>query len=98
MFSLANTFRRSNSIVNTAFRSYFKKPPAEYNRGKISCSITGKRGVEILHDPRINKGTAFTIPERDRLGLRGLVVPRTTDVEEQEYRVLRNYRKNTTDL
>ena len=30
--------------------------------------------------------------------MRGLVPPRTTDVEEQEYRVLRNYRKCTTDL
>jgi malate dehydrogenase (oxaloacetate-decarboxylating)(NADP+) len=62
------------------------------------CSLTGKRGVEILQDPRINKGTAFTTAERDRLGLRGLTPPRTTDVEEQEYRVLRAYRRNTTDL
>ena len=30
--------------------------------------------------------------------MRGLVPPRTTDVEEQEYRVLRNYRKCITDL
>jgi hypothetical protein len=98
MLKLANTFRKNTSVFNSALRSFAKKPAAEWNRDKISCSLTGKRGAEILHDPRINKGTAFNISERDRLGIRGLVPPRATDVVEQEYRVLRNYRKNTTDL
>ena len=27
---------------------------------KIRASLSGKRGVDLLHDPTLNKGTAFT--------------------------------------
>ena len=32
-----------------------------------------QRGVELLANPLLNKGTAFTMEERDSLGLHGLV-------------------------
>jgi len=35
-------------------------------------------GIEILHDPRRNRGTAFTLAERDTLGITGLL-PQTVD-------------------
>lgn len=50
-------------------------------------------GVQILHDPRINKGTAFTEIEREILGLQGLLPPRVFTQEEQESRVLANLRQ-----
>lgn len=50
------------------------------------------RGVEILQDGRLNRGTAFTEEERDRLGLRGLLPPRVFTQEEQEDRILANLR------
>jgi malate dehydrogenase (oxaloacetate-decarboxylating)(NADP+) len=31
------------------------------------------RGLELLHNPTLNKGTAFTDAERDALGLHGLL-------------------------
>ena len=34
------------------------------------------RGLELLHDPGLNKGTAFTAAEREALGLQGLLPPR----------------------
>ena len=60
--------------------------------------LNGKRGVDILHDPLINKGTAFTAAERDTLGLRGLVPPRIHTQTEQVDRVLQSFRRKTSDL
>ena len=56
------------------------------------------RGDALLHDPLLNKGTAFTLAERDALGLRGLLPPNVHTMEEQLARVLDNYRHKQTDL
>jgi malate dehydrogenase (oxaloacetate-decarboxylating)(NADP+) len=56
------------------------------------------RGEALLHDPLLNKGTAFTAAERAMLGLRGLLPPNVHTIEEQLARVLDNYRHKTTDL
>jgi malate dehydrogenase (oxaloacetate-decarboxylating)(NADP+) len=56
------------------------------------------RGEALLHDPLLNKGTAFTLAEREALGLRGLLPPNVHTIEEQVARVLDNYRHKTTDL
>lgn len=50
------------------------------------------RGLDLLHDPLLNKGTAFTEAERDALGLRGLLPPHIHTQEEQMARVLQNLR------
>lgn len=63
-----------------------------------SLHLQGKRGVELLHDPLLNKGTAFPAAERDLLGLRGLLPPRIATQEQQLERVLENYRRKETDL
>jgi len=60
--------------------------------------LQGKRGVDILHDPLLNKGTAFTAAERDALGLRGLVPPRIHTQTEQVGRVLQSFRRKPNDL
>jgi len=56
------------------------------------------RGVKILHDPLRNKGTAFTVAEREALKLTGLMPPRVHTPAEQELRVLGNIRRKPTDL
>lgn len=56
------------------------------------------RGVELLHDPLLNKGTAFTEEERDALGLRGLLPPRTATMQEQIVRVMESLRAKPDDL
>lgn len=55
-------------------------------------------GFDILHDPNINKGTAFTEEERDLLGLRGLLPPHVQTMEEQIERVLESLRRKTDSL
>jgi len=55
-------------------------------------------GEALLHDPLLNKGTAFTEAERRLLGLRGLLPPHVHTIEEQLARVMDNYRNKQTDL
>jgi malate dehydrogenase (oxaloacetate-decarboxylating)(NADP+) len=55
-------------------------------------------GVELIHDPFLNKGTAFTEEERDAMGLRGLLPPRVLSMDVQVMRVLENFSGKTTDL
>ena len=56
------------------------------------------RGLDILNDPWLNKGTSFSDEERETLGLKGLVPPYRADIEEQEQRVMENYWHNTDPL
>jgi malate dehydrogenase (oxaloacetate-decarboxylating)(NADP+) len=49
------------------------------------------RGLTILNDPWLNKGTSFTAEERIALGLSGLLPPHSADMEEQVMRVMENY-------
>jgi malate dehydrogenase (oxaloacetate-decarboxylating)(NADP+) len=56
------------------------------------------RGIALLRDPALNKGTAFTEKERDALGLRGLLPPHVWSQEDQMGRVLESLRRLPNDL
>lgn len=56
------------------------------------------RGMALLRDPTLNKGTAFTEHERDTLGLRGLLPPHVCTQEDQVERVLENFHRLDSDL
>ena len=43
-------------------------------------------GLDLLMNPRLNKGTAFTEDERDAFGLHGLLPPNVGTLEEQRMR------------
>lgn len=53
--------------------------------------IIHKTGSDLLHDCVLNKGTAFEKPERDRLGLRGLLPSRVMSMEAQIERLQADY-------
>jgi malate dehydrogenase (oxaloacetate-decarboxylating)(NADP+) len=55
-------------------------------------------GLELLRDPLLNKGTAFTEHERDALGVRGLLPPHVLSQDEQADRALKHIRGQPTDL
>jgi len=59
---------------------------------------TTLRRRQVLADPRINKGTAFSDAERASLGVTGLIPAGHMTLEEQESRVYAQYRRQTTDL
>ncbi len=57
-----------------------------------------KKGYDLLHDPKLNKSTAFTAEEKDKLGLTGLIPDVTETIDEQVQRVLGQLEKKHTDL
>ena len=63
----------------TATTARDKKSPA------VANSVDGKRGIDVLHDPVLNKATAYTEAERQALGLVGLV-PEVTESEDLQLR------------
>jgi malate dehydrogenase (oxaloacetate-decarboxylating)(NADP+) len=56
------------------------------------------RGVALLRDPLLNKGTAFSEKERDALGLRGLLPAHLLTLEQQAERFMENLRRLPDDL
>ncbi|HSE15090.1 MAG TPA: NAD-dependent malic enzyme [Candidatus Deferrimicrobium sp.] len=60
--------------------------------------LHGKRGMDLLQAPILNKGTAFTEAERDALGLRGLLPPRVSTQETQVMRVRENLQRKSSDI
>jgi malate dehydrogenase (oxaloacetate-decarboxylating)(NADP+) len=57
-----------------------------------------KHGMDLLHDPSLNKSTGFTEAEKESLGLVGLVPDVTESIETQLSRVLLQLKEKTTDL
>ena len=55
-------------------------------------------GVELLHDPLLNHGTAFTKEEREKLGLRGLLPYKVIPQDKQVERVMENFNRKPNDL
>ena len=56
------------------------------------------RGIGLLTDPLLNKGTAYTQREREALGLEGLLPHRVFDIEEQAKRALGQFHRKSNNL
>jgi hypothetical protein len=61
----------------------------------VSTSLSG---YDLLNDPLLNKGTAFTEAERDAFDLHGLLPPNIGVLDEQLSRRLQVFRSFGTDL
>ena len=59
---------------------------------------TRLRGRQVLTDPRLNRGTAFSYPERHELGVTGLVPPAHVTLDQQVARVYAQYLRQPDDL
>jgi malate dehydrogenase (oxaloacetate-decarboxylating) len=56
------------------------------------------RGRDLLEDPLLNKGTAFTDGERSVLGLHGLLPPQVETLDQQVVRAYEAFQRKTDDL
>src|SRR5215831_5956526 len=52
-------------------------------RHKPSFDIRWSHGEDILRDPARNKDTAFTLGERQKLGIEGLLPPAVLTIQQQ---------------
>jgi malate dehydrogenase (oxaloacetate-decarboxylating) len=59
---------------------------------------TTLRGRQVLADPRINKGTAFSDDERAALGLVGLIPAGHLTLEQQARRIYAQFLRQSSDL
>ena len=55
-------------------------------------------GFDVLFNPALNKGTAFTKEEREKYKLRGLLPPSVCDSGTQLHRALENMRRKYYDI
>tara|TARA_B000000460_G_C21534770_1_gene402620 strand:- start:2093 stop:3742 length:1650 start_codon:yes stop_codon:yes gene_type:complete len=56
------------------------------------------KGSQILHEPLLNKGSAFSLKERDALNLNGLLPPIVLTIDEQKKRIMENFNNKHNDL
>lgn len=56
------------------------------------------KGIEVLNNPFLNKGTAFTKAEREKLGLVGMLPSHVQTLEEQAVQAYGQYLSKTSDL
>ena len=55
--------------------------------------ITDADGNDVIRAPLLNKGTAFSVDEREELGLNGLIPPRVLNIEQQMEKVHQRYQR-----
>jgi malate dehydrogenase (oxaloacetate-decarboxylating) len=56
------------------------------------------RGLQVIHTPLLNRDAAFTIEEREKLELSGLLPDRVETIEEQAERAWSQFNKQPTDI
>jgi malate dehydrogenase (oxaloacetate-decarboxylating) len=73
--------------------------PYELRTGPHGVAATiHARGTAVLASPAINRGTAFTLEQREELGLTGLLPTGVTTLEGQLRRVYAQYLEQGSDL
>ncbi|XP_059154556.1 NADP-dependent malic enzyme-like [Physella acuta] len=65
---------------------------------QTTTARTRVHGIEILRDPVLNKGMAFTLEERQMLGIHGLLPPALLDQDQQVYQIMQNFHRWENDL
>ncbi len=72
--------------------------PSKREKIKEAAQQTAFSGTDLLDRPLLNKGTAFTDEERNKLGLHGLLPPHVETLEDQVARAYEAYKRKDDDL
>ncbi|KAK6737769.1 hypothetical protein RB195_020085 [Necator americanus] len=65
---------------------------------RIERTTPRQKGYELLKNPRLNKGLAFSLKERHHLGIHGLLPPAFMTIQQQVYRVMKRIREQPDNL
>ncbi|MBN1239171.1 MAG: NAD-dependent malic enzyme [Gammaproteobacteria bacterium] len=68
------------------------------SRGSRRTIKVAVRGLELLRNPMLNKGTAFSAEERQLFGLEGLLPVRKKNITQQAERIYEQLRNQSDDL
>ena len=79
----------------TALSTYELRTDPESGERYLAVSV---RGEDVLRNPYLNKGVAFTEEERDALGLRGLLPHQVATIDMQVARVRSQWETKTSDI
>src|SRR5258708_483051 len=88
-------FRNEAREEHLMKRTYRVLPRQSSGSQRLEALVTGP---ELLGDPMLNRGTAFTREERHALGLVGLLPSAITPLEEQVKRCYAQYQEIEDDL
>ncbi|KAG2382585.1 hypothetical protein C9374_005165 [Naegleria lovaniensis] len=69
-----------------------------HNQFKKGVIYTNEHGIDVMNNSLLNKGTAFSMTERDRLGLRGLIPATISDIDLQLARLKERYATISSDI
>ena len=69
-----------------------------HDSNRKTGSQSNAKGVALLYNPLLNKGTAFSSQERRLLNLEGLLPPHISTLAEQKMKVLSTVRSLDTDM
>ena len=62
------------------------------------AALIHARGLAVLDDPEVNRGTAFTMDERDSLGLHGLLPSAMETIDQQTARCYEQFKAKDSDV
>lgn len=89
---------RCNSYFGNKHLLISRRISSEEDERSDEILQTKHRRLSVIHDPALNRGSGFSVDERERLLLRGLVPPRRQGLDQQIERVMKTYERQKSDL
>jgi len=94
-FHTCPTMEAVKEMDRVGARPYIRK---QDGRAHDNVCLTAVSGMDYLREPRLFKGMAFSLEERQTLGVHGLLPPRIKTQDEQVDNCLRSVRRYTQDI